>query len=196
LCDAATAPVLAAALRANATLTSLTLNGVLDVWRRGDVAAALLGALTGHGSLRTLRVTQTGGTALVHRLENAPPLAPEAVAVSVAALGALNAANAAALTALDVSDAELEDEQLRVLFATLPANSHLRSLNLRGNRPSDACLREHALPALRANTGLRELWLDAFGAHFYDGDEIDQQDAQNYTDDMAELAALLAARGA
>jgi hypothetical protein len=54
--DAPAATLLAGALRANTTLTSLQLTGV-NFW--GDVAAAatLLGALTAHPSLRTLRLS-------------------------------------------------------------------------------------------------------------------------------------------
>jgi hypothetical protein len=188
LCDAATAPVLAAALRASATLTALTLDGVVDFWRDGDVAVTLLGALTAHPRLHTLCVVGAGLTFAVQHAEHAPPLQPEAAVASAVALGALIAANAPALTAMDVSGGELNDDHLRVLFAALPANTNLRSLDLRGNALSAACLREHGLPAVRANTSLRDVQVQLLlHTHGYDDDHAAV---------MAELAALLAARGA
>jgi hypothetical protein len=75
-----------------------------------------------------------------------------------------------------------------VLFAALRANSHLRSLDLRGNRLSGGCLREHGLPALRANASLREVHIQLLVGM---GTDARMDDAL-----VAELAALLASRGA
>jgi hypothetical protein len=135
------ADVLAAALRANATLTSLTMIGT------GALHAGLLGALTGHVSLQVLRLSdRVYGWAAVG-----------------AALGALVAANAPSLTQLDVSSSNLEDAGLRPLFAALPRNTHLRTLDCQSNDMSAACGRDVLLPALRANTSLRSLDIGGIG---------------------------------
>jgi Ran GTPase-activating protein (RanGAP) involved in mRNA processing and transport len=141
--DAPAAAVLAAALRANSTLTSLTLN-FAGVFHHPAAAAELLGALTGHASVRVLS------------LRGNYAMAAHQAAVG-ASLGALVAANAPALTELDVSHCRLGDDGLRALFDALPRNSHLRTLDVSGNNMSDAFARDVLLPALRANTSLREL---------------------------------------
>jgi hypothetical protein len=151
LLDAPAVRVLAAALRANATLTSLALNNV-RVFHDAAAGAELLGALRGHASLRVLnlndcRVAVADGAAMV------------------AAFAALVAANAPALTELHVSNCVLRDDGLRPLFEALPHNTHLRTLNCRGNGVSDAFVRDVALPAVRANTGLRETDIVADGFH-------------------------------
>jgi hypothetical protein len=146
LLDADAAEVLAGALRANATLTELTLEG----WRVFDSAAAavtLLGALAAHASLRTLRLRDDG----VREWDAA------ARAAVGAALGALVAADAPALTALSVSDCHLGDAGMAPLFAALPQNTHLRSLACAENDVTEACARDALLPAVRANAGLRAL---------------------------------------
>jgi hypothetical protein len=144
LLDAPAAGVLAAALRANSTLTSLTLvqAGVFD---DPTAAAALLGALTtGHASLRSLSVCRNGVIA-AHQ------------AAAGAALGALVAANAPALTELNVSWCNLGDAGLRPLFDALPANAHLRTLHCSDNDMSQAFARDVLLPAVHANSSLRFL---------------------------------------
>jgi hypothetical protein len=142
LLDAPGAALLADALRANRTLTTLTLSNV-GFWR--DVAAAtlLLGALTGHPSLRKLNVCFNG--------------VDVDAAVAGAALSALVTANAPALRELDVADCQLGDVGLGPLVDALPVNTHLRTLKLSGNDKSEAFVRERLLPALRANSGLRKL---------------------------------------
>jgi hypothetical protein len=133
------ARVLAAALRANATLTSLTLDNA-GVWHDPDAAAELLGALHGHTSLRVL------------------DLGFNRVAADQAALlGALIAANAPALTELNVTMCWLGDDGLRPLFEALPHNTHLRALKCDGNQISDAFAADVLLPAVRANASLRKL---------------------------------------
>jgi hypothetical protein len=146
LLDAPGAEVLAGALRANTTLTELTLEG----WRVFDSAAAavtLLGALAAHPSLRTLRLRDDG----VREWD-----AADRAAVG-AALGALLAADAPALTALSVSDCHLRDAGMAPLFAALAQNTHLRSLACAENDVTEACARDALLPAVRANAGLRAL---------------------------------------
>jgi hypothetical protein len=143
LLDAPSARVLAAALRANATLTSLTLE---DAALFNDVAAAseLLGALNAHTSVRVLNLGSNS-------------VAPAHTAVVGALLGALVAANTAALTELDVSSCLLGDDGMRPLFEALPANTHLRALGCAGNHMSEAFVRDVVLPAVRANASLRNM---------------------------------------
>jgi len=146
--DAPAAAVLAAALRANSTLTSLSLcaSSVFD----GDAAAGveLLGALTAHPSLHTLNLQS-------NELDPDFLDADDRAAVG-AALGALVAANAPALTELDVSDCGFCDDDLRPLIEALPHNTHLCVLDCSGDL-SDAFDRDVVLPAVRANTSLRKL---------------------------------------
>jgi hypothetical protein len=142
LLDVPAAALLAGALRANATLTSLTLRTV-DLWREPAAATALLGALAGHASLRTLSVLAN----------SADGRADEAGA----ALGALVAANAPALTELDVSLCDLGDDGLRPLLAALRRNTHLRTLDCSENDISEPFARRVLLPAVRANASLRTL---------------------------------------
>jgi hypothetical protein len=143
------AAVLAAALRANSALTSLTLKyaGVFD-----DIAATaeLLGALTGHASLRALSLS-----------DNVMVDADRAAAGAL--LGALVAANAPSLTHLKVSRCHLGDDGMRALFEALPHNTHLRKLDCMYNVISDAFAADVLLPAVRANTSLRQM------KHHHDG---------------------------
>jgi hypothetical protein len=117
----------------------------VGLWRDPAAATALLGALTGHASLRSLDICYN----------EAEPAGQEEAG---AALGALVAANAPALTELRVLDCDLGDAGLRPLFDALPANTHLRTLYCSNNRLSDAFVRDALLPAVRANSSLRELW--------------------------------------
>jgi hypothetical protein len=143
LLDAPAALALGNALRASSTLTAVTLR-VAGLWHNIAAATALLGALTGHPCLRSLNISHNH-------------VDPAGQDEAGAALGALVAANAPALTALDVSACVLRDAGLRPLFHALPANTHLRTLNCGHNALSDAFLRETLLPAVRANSSLREL---------------------------------------
>jgi hypothetical protein len=162
--DASSAALLGAALLRNSTLTLLTLQG--NVWHNPDAAAALLGALTGHSSMRKLNL------AFNNVLQGAR-------AVAGAAFGALVAANVPALTELDVSDSALGDAGLLPLLEALPANTHLRTLDVSYNGISAACARDVLLRAVRANTSLRTLHAHSEAEH---PDEVD-------------AIALVAARG-
>jgi hypothetical protein len=141
LLDAAAAAVLAAALRANVTLTALSLCDA-RVWHDLTAAAELLGALTGHDSLQTLDLQR-----------NRVPAAHRAVAGAL--FGALVAANAPSLTQLNVAYCDLGDDGLRPLFEALPANTHLRTLNVSRNNTNEAFAADVLLPAVRANASLR-----------------------------------------
>jgi hypothetical protein len=145
LLDEPAAELLGAALRGCTTLTSLSMRAV-HLWEVPAAAVMLLGALTGHPSLRALDLW----------LNHAPP--PDVAEHEVgAAMGALVAANAPALQQLSVAFCFLHDTGLRPLFDALPSNTHLRKLNCSRNELSDAFVRDSLLPAVRANSSLREL---------------------------------------
>jgi hypothetical protein len=150
LLDAPSAALLGDALRANSTLTTLSLSALSEtLWLDADTPVVFLSALTGHRSLRALRFYAV----------NAPPVGAGA-AVGAAfgvALGTLVAANAFALMKLDVAWSNLSDAILRPLFEALPANTHLQSLDCERNNLSEAFVHDVLLPAVRANTSLRML---------------------------------------
>jgi hypothetical protein len=175
--DGPSAALLGDALRANATLTSLSLE--VDLWQNTDAAAALLGALTGHRSVRELRLHQN------HVLAGAATVG--------ATLGTLVAANAPALTQLDVSHSRFGDAGLRPLIEALAANTHLRALDVTNNDMSVAFARDVLLPAVRANTSLRTLML---GGEYYDDDDDDGDDDDDIGAVMRGAEALVAARAA
>jgi hypothetical protein len=138
--DGPSAALLGEALRANATLTTLSIHGFL--WLDLNAASVLLSALAGHRSVRTLKLYQNYGAVV------GPAVG--------AALGALIAANASELTELNVSHNHLGDAVLRPLLEALPANTHLRTLTLSYNDMSEAFARDVLVPAVRANTSLRQ----------------------------------------
>jgi hypothetical protein len=156
------AALLARALRANCTLTQLHFLDT-ELWRSPAAAAALMGALTGHASLRELDVgTYPGDEAA----EPDAPLTLEQSAAAGAAFGALIAANAPALEALDVSSCGLGDAELAPLADALRQNTHLQSLRIHPDSPEEdmytfsaAVVRDRLLPAARANRSLRALSL-------------------------------------
>ncbi len=150
LLDAPAASLLAGALRANTTLTTLQLGGV-ELWHDVTAAATLLGALTAHPSLRTLDIRSNTIR------WNAEANRGVAAAAVGAALAALLAANAPALTALDINACGLGDAGLTPLFEALRHNTHLRTLTCRDNFITEACAADVLLPAVHANAGLRSL---------------------------------------
>jgi hypothetical protein len=142
LLDAPAAALLSAALQANSTLTLLSMCSV-DFWRDADAATALIQALTGHASLRTIDVSNNDAAAHA--------------AAAGAALGALVAANAPALQQLDVSDSDLRNEGLGPLMGALPNNTHLRQFDLSCNDFTEGFVRNELAEAVRGNTSLRRL---------------------------------------
>ncbi len=146
LLDAPAAALLGSALRANATLTSLTLWAV-QLWRDPGAGAALLGALTAHASLKMLRLD-------LNRARYFDDVQRGAV---FTALGALVAADTPALRELHICGCGLADVGLGPLVDALPRNRHLLTLNCCHNDMSEAFARDRLLPAVRANTSLREL---------------------------------------
>ncbi len=198
LLDAPAAALLGAVLRANTTLTALTLSSV-RLWHDPAAAAVLLGALTGHPSIQSLNLSGNFAEGIVADRDAAP---------AFAALGALVAADAPALHTLDLSFCRLGDAGLGPLVDALPHNTHLRTLDGRcevffGKQTRDDCMartvsllaccargttwdqqndtsaafaRHRLLPAVATNASLLEL-------HFGAGE-------------AADAIALVAARGA
>jgi hypothetical protein len=156
--DAPAARLLAAALRANSTLTELRLEQA-RVFDDPAATAELLGALNGHTSLRVLSLMGNRVQAPYHEAAGA-------------ALGALLAANAPALTELNLLFCGLGDDGMRPLFEALPTNTHLRTLACSRNGISDACLADVLLPAVRANTSLRQLGLDNNLPHAWEAAQL------------------------
>jgi hypothetical protein len=151
--DVPTAAMHGTALRANTSLTALTLN-YFQLLHDDDAAAALLRSLVAHASLQTLDLswnTTAEWPDDAHLLEHG------AVA---AALGALVAADAPALQTLDLYSCWLFDAALGPLVDALQHNTHLHTLDCRGNGMSTAFFRHQLLPAVRANTSLRVVRLD------------------------------------
>jgi hypothetical protein len=146
LLDQPAAALIADALRANSTFTSLRLRSC-RLFEDAAAAALVLGALTAHRSLRTLNLDHNiilGGDQ-----QQAPALG--------AALGALVAANAPALHEVIVSHCDLGDAGVGPLVDALSHNTHLRTLICRDVGMSEAFTRERLLPAVRANASLRRL---------------------------------------
>ena len=144
LFDAPGTALFADAVRASSSLTTLLFwgNVIHKWWRDVWCIPVLMDALTGHGTLRTLcfRGSHTNQ--------------PYSVG---SALGALVAANAPALTELDVSNLLFDDVTTRPLLDALAVNTHLRVLNINAHIMSREFLRDVLLPAVHANTGLRQL---------------------------------------
>jgi hypothetical protein len=173
LLDQPAAALMADALRANSTLTSLKLRSC-GSWRDAAAAALLLGALTAHRSLRTLDLG----------VNSIQPGDQQAPAVG-AALGALVAANAPALHDLNLACMARDEAGLLALgwlLDVLPLNTHLRTLDLDHNYLcTNDFARDRLLPAVRANTSLRHL-------------SVRRLDDNN--EFLHEAAALVAARNA
>jgi hypothetical protein len=144
LLDAAACLVLAAALRASSGLQLLTLSNV-DFWHAPGIARELLGALSTHHGLE-IAMFSGNDVSLAHR------------AAAGAALAEFVAA-APALEVLDVSECNLGDDGLGPLVDALPGKTRLFNLTCPDNGVSEAFVRDRLLPAVRANSSLRELIL-------------------------------------
>lgn len=142
------AAVVAEALRVNRTLKTLKLNRS-SVFRHMGAANSLLNALVGHPSLRELSVFCEGGGASTTR---------------GALLALFVAADAPALESLDVycnhADCQMclhGDVDLGPLVRALARNRHLRRLHISHRGMTEGFATRVLLPAVQANTGLREL---------------------------------------
>jgi hypothetical protein len=142
------------ALRANTSLTALSLQAI-DLWGDPAVVQALLPALTAHPRLRVLDLSWN--------MEDG-----DAAIAAGTALSALLLANAPALHTLNIEVCALDNdvwEGLGQVLEALPFNTHLTKLDCSGNHRTEEFARQQLLPAVRANTGLRELV-----AREYDGE--------------------------
>jgi hypothetical protein len=153
LLDAATAALLADALRANDSITALSLTSA-KLFQQPAVGLALLAALTGHPRVREINMEGN----MMRDFNEDDEDAHESDRVLIgAALGALVAANAPALTFLDISYNRLGDAGLLPLFQALRANTNLRVLNCEWNTVRGAGAAA-LLASVRAGaSGLREL---------------------------------------
>ena len=152
--------LLADALRGNRTLRKLVLRSV--VWL--DAAAevpALFDALTGHASLRSLECSEIVLAAVAgDDYEDLTGAALDAAsAVFGHAIGALVAADAPALEKLKISFVDSGTDVLGPLVDALPSNVHLQELRLSHNDLTPMFAEQRLLPAVRANTSLRELYV-------------------------------------
>lgn len=145
LIDAAAAPAVAEALRANRTLTRLCLQSV-KLWRDMGAAAAILGALTAHPTLRILDLRMNG---LWDNVGDA-----DAGKRAGTLLGALISADACQLKALDISTCGLGDAVMALLLAALPKNHYLLWLVCGDNCMTRAFAHNRLLPAVKRNTSL------------------------------------------
>jgi hypothetical protein len=144
------AVLLGDALQRNSTLTSLTL-GDTGLWHNMCIGVALMNALVAHPSLRELRLVD-------EKLTINSALHEEDMSAIGATLFALVAANAPALQLLALEGCRpLGDAALAPLLDALPRNTHLRHLACAGTELSESFARDKLLPAVRANSSLREL---------------------------------------
>ena len=135
-------PNFCAALRAS-NLQTLSLRG-LNLFHSLPDSLAVLDALTGHRSIEALDLDS-----------NEPP-SPEARLAVGEALGRLVAAESVLMT-LNANRCSLGDAGVGPLFNALAQNMKLRKLSLWRNGISHECARDVVLPAVQANTSLREL---------------------------------------
>jgi hypothetical protein len=142
--DEPAALLLGNALRANTALTSASFT-FINLFNDPASAAALLGALTAHPSLRKLDVSYN----------SADGFAAPVIAAAGAALAALVAANAPALHELNILGCGLGDAGMGPLVDALPHNTHLQTLHCRETGMSEAFCRDRLLPAVSANAWLQ-----------------------------------------
>jgi hypothetical protein len=114
--DMRAAALLGDALRANSTLTKLTLYDI-NLFADAPASAALLGALMGHASLQSIMLAREAEST------------EEAVALIGRAIGALVATNTPALKKLYVGSCHLGDTGMHPLLWALPHNTHLKVLS-------------------------------------------------------------------
>jgi hypothetical protein len=152
------------ALRVNCTLLSLCLKGI--IWL--DVAAedpALFGALAGHVSLRIVDLDDCYLGVAEDAYEHLAGADLEAaLGIVGSAIGLLVVADAPALEVLRVSFHESVTDVFGPLADALPLNTHLLRLYLWSGNLGAAFTQQRLLPALRANTSLREFFVEALDA--------------------------------
>jgi hypothetical protein len=147
LLDAPAAALLANVLRTNTSLTALSLDSI-DLWHDTAAAAEVMDALTAHPRLRLLVFLWGNHPVDGDGLQSAK---------AGAALAALLLANAPALQTLGIHGSRLGDAGMRPVVEALRHNTHLTKLDCTWSVMSEEFARNELLPAVRANTGLREL---------------------------------------
>ena len=140
--DAPAAALLAEAICTNCTLKRLFLINV-GLFDDTQAAVALLGAFTGHVSLRVLAMYYNS-------------IDQHASASIGEALGALITANSP-LEELYIHHCQAGDSGLGPMVDALPSNIYLHTLWLESNGMTQTFAKERLLPAVHANTSLREL---------------------------------------
>jgi hypothetical protein len=143
----------AAALKQNDTLTSLTLQSV-DLWRDPVAGHAICAALLGHKSIKHLVLSG-----------NCPNFGAgdELLAAVCKIYAMLIEANAPALNFLCIADCGLKIAAVQPILAALRCNTHLQLLDMQLSRTEYynaealAAFEEELLSAVTANTGLRGL---------------------------------------
>jgi len=141
IAGAALVPAFCAALRTS-RLVELHLRW-MHLWESPEDGLAVVAACTGHPTLRELSFWGN----------NIPATASAAVGVALAALVDADSA----LESLNVSDCSLDDAALRLFFAAVASSTLLRKLDCSDNHISAECAESVILPAVQANTSLREL---------------------------------------
>jgi hypothetical protein len=142
LLEGAGVPAFCAALRAS-RLDKLEL-AQMRLFDSLQDGLAVVAACTGHLTLRELDLN----------FNHVNAVAAPAVGAALAALVAANSA----LLSLHVYDCNLGDDAARPLFAAVAGSTRLRTLLCSQNDISAECAREAILPAIQANTSLRELY--------------------------------------
>jgi hypothetical protein len=150
LLDEPAAVLVGNALRANTTLTSLTLVHT-RLWQEPAAGVALLNALTAHPSLCKLELE-------FNTVREAQQDVGAAQQHAGAAFGALVAANAPTLRELNICGSGLDDAGLGPLVDALPHNTHLQMLRCGGHGASAAFVYERLLPALRPGLVCTHNW--------------------------------------
>jgi Ran GTPase-activating protein (RanGAP) involved in mRNA processing and transport len=115
----------------------------MHLWESPEDGLAVVAACTGHPTLRELSFWGN----------NIPATASAAVGVALAALVDADSA----LESLNVSDCSLDDAALHFFFAAVASSTLLRKLDCSDNHISAECAESVILPAVQANTSLREL---------------------------------------
>jgi hypothetical protein len=161
LFDAADAELVGNALHVNTTLTHLDMS-CADFCVDTRSAVLLLGALVGHPSLRELWITCNQDL--------------DATEFG-AALAALIAADAPALKIFNCSINSLGDAGLAPIVEALALNRNLRTLDVGRNSMSEAFARERLLPAVRANTTLRDFTCENYAEELEDDDPVAAEEA-------------------
>jgi len=153
LFDSTSRPLFASALRTNTTLKELTLSN-MNKCRR--LMPALCAALAGHPSIESLCFWKVyfgvkQGKVNLSTLDKS--------------MAVLLSGNSPALARLHVNFeiGGMAPLQLPRMFSALAGNTHLRALKLGLLDSNAAYIRGSVVPALQANTGLRELSLNVAG---------------------------------